>query len=260
MLSSIVESSTLITEIKDIFNILFFLLTGILAIMTYFNARKTLFSPIRTEVFKLQIKEFEEIISKFRDIDENKILEMFDEEKILYINFCCIMIAYAKRAFNMQIKYENYNPKDAIGFIISASKFEKCMEKVELVSSPPESKGIEEKEEDIGCEVLSYTKKYEENTEEIKNLSKSPVLPSIISNKILVIYNKESDNIKIMRETLDDFCKKLPLIASNVEDFRKISLSGLYNIYNSKRIEIKPFFEDVNSEINKYLKIEGLIK
>jgi hypothetical protein len=48
---------------KDFINICFWVLTGFLAIITYINAKKTLFNPIRSEMVKYQMK----IITDFVD-------------------------------------------------------------------------------------------------------------------------------------------------------------------------------------------------
>ena len=44
------------SDLKDFFNIVFFLTVSIVAVLSYLQARKTLFSPIKTEIFKLQIE------------------------------------------------------------------------------------------------------------------------------------------------------------------------------------------------------------
>ena len=48
------EISSGITMAKDAANFVFFLVAGTIAILSYLQAKKTLFAPIRTETFKLQ--------------------------------------------------------------------------------------------------------------------------------------------------------------------------------------------------------------
>ena len=48
---------------KDFINILFWIFTACLALVTYKNAKKTLFNPIRSEMVKYQMK----IITEFID-------------------------------------------------------------------------------------------------------------------------------------------------------------------------------------------------
>ena len=66
IVSSALELS--IPVAKDIVNILFFVTIGILGILSYLQARKTLFTPIKTETFKLQLKTFEELLLYFENL------------------------------------------------------------------------------------------------------------------------------------------------------------------------------------------------
>ncbi len=42
--------------VKDIVNILFFLTVGTIGILSYLQAKKTIFTPLKTEIFKYQLK------------------------------------------------------------------------------------------------------------------------------------------------------------------------------------------------------------
>ncbi|MFQ2043355.1 hypothetical protein [Aeromonas sp. s11] len=54
-----------VTIAKDIVNIMFFVAMAFLALLSYLQARKTIFQPIKTEIFKYQLKAFEEVIGHF---------------------------------------------------------------------------------------------------------------------------------------------------------------------------------------------------
>src|SRR5688572_24242827 len=57
----------IVSTIKDIFQILFFCVIVAVTILSYLQAKKTLFTPIKTETFKMQIKAFEEILLFFQN-------------------------------------------------------------------------------------------------------------------------------------------------------------------------------------------------
>jgi hypothetical protein len=63
--------------------IIFYIVTIIIGILTYKQAKKTIFSPIKTEVFKLQTDVFHKILSFF---DEVEYKERFDFDKIVNMN------------------------------------------------------------------------------------------------------------------------------------------------------------------------------
>ena len=59
----ITNYSLSISEVKDLANIIFFIIIGAIGVLSYFQAQKTIFTPLKTETFKLQLKVFEEIFS-----------------------------------------------------------------------------------------------------------------------------------------------------------------------------------------------------
>lgn len=55
-------SRLFIIPLKDFFQIVFFIVVATVGAFTYLSASETLFTPIRTEIFKLQVYEFEKIL------------------------------------------------------------------------------------------------------------------------------------------------------------------------------------------------------
>jgi hypothetical protein len=64
--------------IKNLANIAFFAIISLVTVLSYLHARKTLFAPIRTETFKLQLKAFEEILLYFQNKSESDFLDAMD--------------------------------------------------------------------------------------------------------------------------------------------------------------------------------------
>ncbi|OWA36757.1 hypothetical protein B9G55_01365 [Saccharibacillus sp. O16] len=65
--NNLVYWKDIINIIFWIVNILFLIITAVVGVQTYRNARRTLFQPIRTEIFKEQLKEFSEILKVFNE-------------------------------------------------------------------------------------------------------------------------------------------------------------------------------------------------
>lgn len=262
MLDYINEHKYIISASKDITNILFFIFTGLLAFLSYLNARRTLFSPIKTEIFKMQVKEFELIIDRFRDADEAKIISQFDEEKILFMNFCKIMMKYSEFAFDQRIKFPAYDTSDICGRIISPELVEKCIVKIEVFSNDPEETQSDPNTQswiDNKFGVLDITKKYIKNSNKIKKLAASPILPEIISRRLWEIPKDQDKNLKLMIDVLEEFRIEPPSICPRFEDMAKINHSGIFNKYNERRKEIMPSIDCINSDIKNHLKIEKII-
>lgn len=255
------ECTNMLSTIKDLVNIIFFIVTGLLAFFSYLNARKTLFSPIKTEVFKLQIKEFEIILDKFRKYDEKIIMKKFDEEKILFINACSIITGFFNYKFKKDIVMRGFDRNESYGFIISSKNIDQYVEEVKLIRSDKDENNEPNKEkwEDRDLGILSFTKKFERSHENIIKLSNTPILPEKISHAIKEVVKTEDRNLSIMMEVLSDFSKDLPNLIKQENDIQRIDFKGLYNIYNGKRTRVSPYIDTVKSEIKNYLKVEKII-
>ena len=170
---------------KDIFNIVFFLSLSIVAILSYIQARKTLFSPIRTEIFKLQIELFQEVLSGFNKHSSTDFDDEFGFQEILEINALEMQHAYIKTFFSEKVK-----PNDELlerlrkatyGMIIREEDSEKYIEVItpgsELIEAPndkqkeldPALKLAKWNEYDIGA--VQYTKKYHDKLKEFSKIS-----------------------------------------------------------------------------------------
>jgi hypothetical protein len=80
------EVSFIIDTVKDTMQVFFFIVAGTVTVLSYRQAKKTLFTPIKTEVFKMQVKAFEEILAFFQNKTESDFVEAFDFNYILTIN------------------------------------------------------------------------------------------------------------------------------------------------------------------------------
>lgn len=76
----------MIDQVKDIANIVFFVTMSVIALLSYLQARKTIFSPIKTEIFKLQIETFNKVISFFNRTGQSSFDELFDFHGLFEFN------------------------------------------------------------------------------------------------------------------------------------------------------------------------------
>lgn len=73
-LNATISSDNQVETYKDIANIIFFITMSIIAILSYIQAKRTVFSPIKTETFKYQLQAFEKVIEHFQDKSEIDLL------------------------------------------------------------------------------------------------------------------------------------------------------------------------------------------
>lgn len=72
---------------------------GVIAILSYLQARKTLFSPIKTEIFKVQIEEFKSVLAFFNKRSSTDFDNDFDFHKIMEVNALRMQHSYVQLFF-----------------------------------------------------------------------------------------------------------------------------------------------------------------
>jgi hypothetical protein len=118
-----------VTFLKDYLNAAFFLVIGVLSILSYLQARKTIFTPIKTEIFKYQLKCFEEILEYFQYKTEIDFINCFDLDLIVKKNASCLLDDYVDAFFAQEFKRdpkkwkERY--KEFVGAVFSKEYAEK---------------------------------------------------------------------------------------------------------------------------------------
>lgn len=82
---------------------LFYVVGIALAILTYLQARKTFFQPLRTEVFKLQLRAVEDALHPFVGKDEAELRAYFGLESTMQKNALLMLDSYGRACFGLNI-------------------------------------------------------------------------------------------------------------------------------------------------------------
>ena len=260
---------------KNFFNICFFLVVGTIGILSYLQARKTLFSPIKTEIFKLQVEEFKKILEAFNYKNQKQFDEETGIQEVFNINACKMHLNYINCFFKDQVELSEEFRKElesaVYGTVMSKENFLKNfrrisageeMEKVSRISdrNPVEpalklAKGHEYEQVEI-----NYTKKYDDATEELSNLASSPLLPKELVEKIHKIIEINRSNLTLIGDVLTEAAKKMPTKYTTIDQTVKFDPTWIWNEYNSSRESLDQSVNDILSYINKHLKINEIMK
>lgn len=264
----------MISDVKDVANIIFFIVVATITILSYKQARKTLFSPIRTEVFKLQIKIFEEVLAIFQNKNESDFLKACDFDRICKLNAYQMVDAYVQTFFSTELEVDKVKQKEMYGVLtrgmISAKHAEKYLR--------PLNEGSSEDESDFDAEkitspalLLSKWRKYEhsmigftdvlsEFQAEVTRLSISPILPVKIRSLVNEFNGLVTGNLMVIGETITEYSQKMPEVASRASDMGKFNVALVSNSFNSKRSQLEPKAREILDSINDYLKVEEIMK
>ena len=255
-----------ISEFKDLFNILFFIVVGTVTILSYFQAKKSLFSPIRTETFKLQLQIFEKILLYFQNNSESDFDKRFDLDNILKLNNLKMLDEYIQVFFGQKgdEKVRNELFGQFVGGVVSKEKMNKLFLHVPLHNSDfintEESFIKKENWHNYEYIAVQFTKKYSDEIKELENLSASPLLPNNVRRALKDFEETVHFNLQVIGEVVEEVAKTLPTESPKFNDVSNINHSGVWNIYNNKKKSLEEKAEIILKTINSYLNVEKLIE
>jgi len=265
-------SSTMLSTTKDIVNIVFFIVMGSLAILSYLQARKTLFTPIKTETFKLQLKIFEELLLYFENIRTTSLDHVFDIEKIFQLNTMHLMDKYVTTFLKNEVKLDeekrNERYKDLIGGIIG----KKDMEDWELVDDyiekdkpepMPELKNpavILAKWQKYRHTPIEYTAKFSNEREQLERFIASPLLPESLKEHLRTFQEGVDNNLLTVGTILTEAAKELPEKYPTAKEIVKSQSYWLWHRYVRKRTLLEEETKKILDFITDYLNVESLVK
>ena len=256
-------------DIKNFFNILFFITIGIIAVLSYLQARKTLFSPIKTEIFKIQIQEFQSVLGFFNKQTSADFDNEFDIHEIFNINAFGMHHAYVKNFFDDELKPKEEFLKELRSSTFGVITTEKYMTEItagsELVKQEKDDKELNPtmrlaKWKEYEMSGIAYTKKYNDKMEELSKLAASPLLPKDLTNKLYEFSRLMTSNLICMREVLTECSHDLISKYQTVEDNRKFDSNWMWNNFNSKRDSTDSISFEILEFINEHLKINEIMK
>ena len=266
------EISFFVGTTKDIFQILFFLLVGLITVLSYRQAKRTLFTPIKTETFKMQVKSFEEILAFFQSKSEVDFTHLFDLDFILKANSQLLFLDYIRHFFKDEIEIDKEKIKELemnfSGAIASQSWAEKNFVSPEYFDKkepevPEEIKNpalILENWKNFEYGPISYTKKYSEETDNLNKLIASPLIPDKLKTKMEEFDRIVHYNLSLVGIVLNEIAQELPQKFPTTESTKKLELAGIWNEYNKRKEDLEPKAKEILSYIREYLKIDSLIE
>lgn len=264
----------MIEDAKNLTNIAFFVVISVVTILSYLQARKTVFAPIRTETFKLQLKTFEEILLFFQNKSESDFLHAFDFERITSLNTLQMADGYAAQFFEDELhidkdkRTETFKP--LIGVIVSKEYMEKYFSKVDTESpvskaAPPEKKIknpalIFANWQKYEHGMVGYTKEFQNQHKELVRLAASPLLPIPLRESIGKFQNLAHENLTLVGKTITECAALMPNYFPLPSDMKDFEAAWVWNEFNEKRKHFEPVAKEVLAYMNSYLKIDALMK
>ncbi|MEV5038851.1 hypothetical protein MRBLBA21_003752 [Peribacillus frigoritolerans] len=254
-------------DIKNVTNTLFWGVTGTVTVLAYLRAKKTILQPIKTEVFKEQIKEFSKELEIFNGKSEPELRDEFGFENMFIYNTLIMMDSYALLFFDLKIdkKERPYGESEmAIVKKEDVDKYfsindghieEEIIDKEDNKPDPSTKHAVWSKYDHA---LLSLPKEYSEMKKKFLKLQSNPLLPEKLIT-LLVEYEKVvMENMDILREIIIECSQEMPQKYSNVNTLMKATNSWVYSRYNSRFINLSPKAEEITKYIRSYFQSDNL--
>ena len=256
---------------KVFFEVIFFFTGSVIAILTYRQAMKTLFTPIKTETFRVQLTLFEKIYLYFQSKSNFELMSDFDLAHMRDLNAHELLLDFAEFHFkenkNLQerIKIKRKKLHENISGLIASKEYvEKHFSLATInrtdASQSTESSGIESWDKYNFGRVL-ITKKYNDSIKLVEQFIKSPFLTESVRNALINFKTEITNNMKGIQTEMNQVAQALPNYIKSEDDLPNINMSLASNIIRDKE---DPKFEElankIMTEIQIYLDIENLIE
>jgi hypothetical protein len=253
-------------------NIIFFLVIGLLGILSYLQARKTIFTPLKTETFKLQLTVFQDIFQYFDHHKKDLYILSFDSPKIFKINSSLLINKYAETFFKDEIQIS----KEKTAQMIAEAPFMKMSIKhIDKINITDDGRRFDFANINIDVQdhsarlaewlkyeyiMIRYTIYFENQMDQLANYISSPLIPSNVKRLLREFQTAVESNLNIMAEVLTDAAKELPQKYPSADAFLNIEMSWAWNMFIDKRIDLEPISDKIYQQINDYLNIDKLLR
>jgi hypothetical protein len=250
---------------KDFANICFLVLTSILAVKTYINAKKTLFNPIRSEMVKYQMK----VITDFIDNHTSKGLNLdfsIDYFSLIKIN---LEADYLLNIYTNEYLFENHTFDD-----VDTNRLIYCTENLaglfevikkedihyfettvigdfEITKQYIQTTMIKSKEEanpDLDLQRLYFTKKFYSIYSDLLNLKTNPFIPKEIKVDVENILNNITRNLIALYNVL----------SNHIAEQKDTSYYQILDKFNERKISHQTDLEKLRKGITEYFKVNGI--
>jgi hypothetical protein len=258
----------MIEDIKNVVNILFFIIVAWVAVLTYLRARKTVFAPLRRETFKLQLKMFEELLLFFQYKNESDFVEDFDLGRIVDLNAMRMRDAYATAVFVEKIEFDKDEQRklyEPLRFcLLDPDDLEHIDEESHRKPLPkpdptPETPAlVHAKWKTYKHSEIGYTKVYRKRIKDLERFIASPLLPQALRDGLERFRAAVDQNLVLVGKINSEAAQIMPEKFTTVEEVVGFHSDWIWNRYNKARVELEPIATELVAFMNKYLKVDGL--
>ncbi|MEU4893780.1 hypothetical protein AB0B12_12520 [Streptomyces sp. NPDC044780] len=258
-------SSQLLDQVAKITQITFWVSTSIIAAMTYANAKKTVFQPLKTEIFKKQLEALEEVLKLFTGKNEMSLRDDFDFELLRHANITKMYDAYILHAFNRQRPVEEleYRSELCPTMIISIDHLEGNFKLVDDHIAPPRedfnASSAKRRGWSYPAAETSLPVAYESMCDRIRTSLEDPFLPSEIAHALEDYLELARSNALKISEIIATMSDQMPRRYPSLMDLTDARTEWIENQVHENFDDLRPSAENIIKLAREYFKSDELL-
>lgn len=256
-----------LTLTRDIFQTLFFVVVGAVAVLTYRRARKTLLQPIRTEVFKQQVELLSRVLESLVGKDEMQLREDFGIPELFEANASKLYDDYDRIWFGTVIDAET-RPYAASLCPMAVARMDRL--KVGNTDTDPR-KARTTKQDGADRDPADIWKSYEvweirvprklvDKLAEIRRFAGSPLLPADLVGSLTEYMARAERNIHVLREVLAAAVPEMPARFPTKDDLNRAWFGRINNAYVKRFEHFEPLAQEIAKLVRAHYDTDRVLK
>jgi len=263
-----VTFSRFMSATKDFVSIGFYIVVGVLGVLSYRQARKTLFIPMKTEAFKLQLKVLEEILLFFEDVRQKRIDVVFDLERIFYTNGALLLGDYGQHFFKGKIRTDDDKRKAMLADFRYAMVKPHALEHADDLVEPEEPvPAVEDKNpaivlarwKEYECSSIHYSDLHHEAMQRLDHFVGSPLVPTELKTLVSQFREGVARSLSAIGEVLTEASQEMPEKYPDADSVVKARIDWLWNRYIRHRPSLGNLPGAIQKHVSERLNIDGLL-
>jgi len=266
-----VDVETWVSVINLILQSVFFIVVGIITVITYIHARKTILQPIRTELFKTQLQELSAVLRLFVGKGEVALREEFQFPKLLGVNMVLLYDHYASLFFDVEFDPDTrpYNIRECPEAILTQEFVDKYVRLDDEHVLPKDTSGLETERPDPRLRAalwqdykfghIRIPREYSETHDQLTEILESPVLPKKCVELLESFLETVDRNTHLVAKILTECATELPEKYPTIEALQRSSFGWIQNKYNDAFEDLKPKADQVVDFVRGYWSVDEIL-
>jgi len=254
-----------LSNLRDAVQTAFYAGIGIVTVLTYLRAKKTLLQPLRTEIFKAQLQEFSQILGLFSGKGEYQLRQEWGLDFLITANVAAMFDQFAWTFFDLETDPDKrpYNFENCPRSILDPRH-------VQLADQPFEPDTDKPKGSDRDPRVraalwnkyvhdhIRLPRKLIEAEARLDRVLESPLLPKTCILLLQEFRATVGKNIDLIKQCLTEAAGEMPEKYPSIAALQKSSALWINNRYNEKFEQLKPKADAIGEFIRNYYDVESI--